>query len=74
MFNHLKGKAFEWARDTMTEAPNTSLEELVTGLSYRFLSRLKITETAQRFLSDQIPETTEKFFQMMKDANYRYEQ
>ena len=59
IFNALKGTAFDWARETITQDPSTGVEELLTKLSSRFLSRLKITETAQRFLSDSIPENIE---------------
>ncbi|KAI5152565.1 hypothetical protein ENBRE01_2924 [Enteropsectra breve] len=62
IFSSLKGTAFDWARETLTQSPDTSASELLMQLSRRFLSRLQITETAQRFLSDQFPETSEFFF------------
>ena len=69
----MRGTAFDWARETLTQDPKMRASELLVGLSNRFLSRLKITETAQRFLSDEISDTSEKFFAMMRDANYLFE-
>ncbi|KAM0679567.1 hypothetical protein GINT2_002196 [Glugoides intestinalis] len=70
----LRGIAFEWARETLTKEPETTVQKLLEGLNSRFLSRMRITETAQRFLSDKIPEQNEKFFAMMRDASYLFEQ
>lgn len=47
IFAALKGTAFEWARDTVFQILNISVEDLLAGLGQRFICRLKITETAQ---------------------------
>jgi hypothetical protein len=73
IFSSLKGKAFSWARITVTQKPQLTMENLLKDLNERFGSRMRITETAQRFLRDDVPETSEKFFEMLNDANYLLE-
>ncbi|KAI5153165.1 hypothetical protein ENBRE01_3135 [Enteropsectra breve] len=50
IFSSLKGTAFDWARETITQQPGTTVPELLAQLS-------------QRFLSDEIPDSIENFFQ-----------
>jgi hypothetical protein len=69
----LRGAAFDWAREVLTRETSTTTEQLLIGLNSRFLSRMKITKTPQRLLSDGIPDSTEKFFVMIKEATYLFE-
>ena len=69
----LRGRAFELARESILRVPTTTSLELLNNLETRFLSRLKVTETAQRFLNDGVPKTIENFFLMMKDATYLFD-
>ncbi|KAI5148531.1 hypothetical protein ENBRE01_0392, partial [Enteropsectra breve] len=66
----LKDDAFDWARETLTRSPSTTVELFLQNLESRFLSKLHISNVAQRFLSDSIPTTIPEYFSMLKDASY----
>ena len=61
IFSSLKGNAFDWARDILTQEPELGSADVLSRLSSRFLSRLKITETAQRFLSMKFHQRVKNF-------------
>ncbi|KAI4293449.1 hypothetical protein PAPHI01_2723, partial [Pancytospora philotis] len=69
----LQGKAFSWARQTITRNPDITVDRLLKELENRFASRLTLTDKARRFQTNEIPTTKEDYFAMLEDAVYLYD-
>ncbi|KAI4293436.1 hypothetical protein PAPHI01_2710, partial [Pancytospora philotis] len=61
-------KALSWVRDSITNNRFATAEELIAGIECRFDSRLRVSIAAQQLASDGVPQTAEKYFELLEHA------
>lgn len=66
----LSGKTFDWFMNTIQKIPEIARTQILRELEAIFLSEIKENEIAQRFLVDEILNTAEEFFEIVRNARF----